>query len=83
VDAGREPRAKPLFEFLASRDARLSCPLCGHEHWTGWDDRIVLVHATPERDPIEAVPLTCANCGFIRLQSARVLADPRNGHDKS
>jgi hypothetical protein len=25
----------------------------------------------------EAFPLTCANCGFIRLQSAHVLDDPR------
>jgi hypothetical protein len=26
---------------------------------------------------MEAFPLTCANCGFIRFQSAHVLDDPR------
>ena len=26
------------------------------------------------------MPLTCTNCGFIRLQSARVLDDPRSEH---
>jgi hypothetical protein len=25
----------------------------------------------------EAFPLTCMNCGFVRLQSARMLDDPR------
>jgi transcription elongation factor Elf1 len=73
-------RAKHIFDFLKSRDARMSCPFCGHEEWDGWDERVALVHvsgsATVDRTA-EAFPLTCANCGFIRLQSAHVLDDPR------
>lgn len=66
-----------IFDFLASRNARLTCPLCGHEHWNGWDERIHLDRAGTS--PLEAIPLTCANCGFVRLQSAHVLDDPRGG----
>lgn len=73
-------RAKHIFDFLKSRGARMSCPLCGHEEWHGWDERVALDHvigsgAIDRRT--EAFPLTCANCGFIRLQSAHVLDDPR------
>lgn len=73
-------RGKVLFDFLTSRGARKNCPLCGHEVWNGWDERVSLPHAagTPGADRgTEAFPLTCANCGFIRLQSAHVLNDPR------
>ena len=69
-----------LFDFLASRGARKNCPLCGHEAWNGWDERVSLPHAlgsTAADKGTEAFPLTCANCGFIRLQSAHVLDDPR------
>ena len=75
---GRAP--KRLFDFLRSRDARIACPFCGQEEWHGWDQRVALEHvagnATVDRGT-EAFPLTCANCGFIRLQSAHVLDDPR------
>ena len=76
---------KRIFDFLRSRDARMACPFCGREEWDGWDERIALEHvtgvATVDRGT-EALPLTCANCGFIRLQSAHVLADPRApGHN--
>lgn len=58
----------------------MACPFCGREDWYGWDERVSLEHvagpATVDREA-EAVPLTCVNCGFIRLQSARVLNDPR------
>lgn len=71
---------KRIFDFLRSRDARIACPFCGHEEWHGWDQRVALEHvagsATVDRGT-EAFPLTCANCGFIRLQSAHVLDDPR------
>jgi transcription elongation factor Elf1 len=76
-----EPRTKLIFDFLRSRDARMACPFCGHEDWHGWDERIELEHvvgsATVDRGTT-AFPLTCANCGFIRLQSAHVLDDPRS-----
>lgn len=72
---------KVIFDFLRSRDARMACPFCGHEEWFGWDERVALGHvigsATVDRGT-EALPLTCANCGFIRLQSAHVLEDPRD-----
>ena len=75
---GRAP--KLIFDFLRSRDARIACPFCGQEEWQGWDQRVALEHvagnATVDRGT-EAFPLTCANCGFIRLQSAHVLDDPR------
>jgi hypothetical protein len=75
-------RAKHLFDFLNSRGARKNCPFCGHERWNGWDERVKLPHAagpeTMNRDT-QAIPLTCANCGFVRLQSAHVLDDPRGG----
>ena len=71
---------KRIFDFLRSRDARMACPFCGGEDWHGWDERVALEHipggATVDRGT-EAFPLTCANCGFIRLQSAHVLDDPR------
>jgi len=71
----------PIFDFLKSRGARISCPFCGHEDWHGWDEQITLDHAigsgTIDRRG-EAFPLTCVNCGFIRLQSAHVLDDPRD-----
>jgi hypothetical protein len=59
----------------------MPCPFCGHEHWNGWDERITLEHvggsdAVDRR--AEAFPLTCRNCGYIRLQAAHVLDDPRN-----
>jgi len=70
----------PIFDFLLSRGARMSCPFCGQEDWHGWDERITLDHvigsAAINRGG-EAFPLTCANCGFVRLQSTRVLDDPR------
>jgi len=69
-----------LFDFLTSRGARKSCPLCGHEHWHGWDELVSLPHIVGG-DAVDrgtnAIPLTCANCGFIRLQAAHVLDDPR------
>jgi hypothetical protein len=72
---------KPIFDFLRSRDARMACPFCGHGDWRGWDERIALEHvvssATVDRGT-EAFPLTCTHCGFIRLQSADVLDDPRS-----
>jgi hypothetical protein len=72
-----------IFEFLESRGARLSCPFCGQEKWAGWDERIALDHVTGssavDRNG-QAYPLTCVNCGFIRLQSAHVLDDPRADH---
>lgn len=73
-------RAKRIFEFLNSRGARMSCPFCGYEQWHGWDERVALEHVIGS-DAVdrgtEAFPLTCANCGFIRFQSAHVLDDPR------
>ena len=75
---GRAP--KRIFDFRGSREARTACPFCGQEEWQGWDQRVALEHvagnATVDRGT-EAFPLTCANCGFIRLQSAHVLDDPR------
>ena len=72
---------KRIFDFLRSRDARMACPFCGQEDWHGWDERVALKHvigsATVDRRT-EAFPLTCENCGFIRLQSAHVLDDPRD-----
>jgi predicted RNA-binding Zn-ribbon protein involved in translation (DUF1610 family) len=71
---------KLIFDFLRSRGARMICPFCGQEEWHGWDERVTLEHvlgsSTVDRGA-EAFPLTCANCGFIRLQSAHVLDDPR------
>ena len=59
----------------------MSCPFCGQEDWHGWDERITLDHAigsdTLDRRT-QAFPLTCANCGFVRLQSTHVLDDPRD-----
>ena len=73
--------AKHIFDFLSSRGARMACPFCGQEQWHGWDERVALEHVigsdTVDRQT-EAFPLTCANCGFIRLQSAHVLDDPRS-----
>jgi hypothetical protein len=58
----------------------MACPFYGREDWHGWDKRVALEHvaggATVDRG-MEAFALTCGNCGFIRLQSAHVLADPR------
>jgi hypothetical protein len=71
----------PIFDFLRSRGARMSCPFCGREEWHGWDERITLDHAIGSGSldrRAEAFPLTCANCGFIRLQAAHVLDDPRD-----
>jgi transcription elongation factor Elf1 len=69
-----------IFDFLKSRGARLNCPFCGQEKWHGWDERIALEHvfdSTAVDRKSQAFPLTCANCGFIRMQSAHVLDDPR------
>jgi hypothetical protein len=70
----------PIFDFLARRGARLTCPFCGQEEWQGWDQVLALEDSSGtggiNRDA-QAIPLTCANCGFIRLQSAHVLDDPR------
>lgn len=71
---------RPIFAFLRSRGARLQCPFCGRHDWEGWDERVELVHvhgsfAVDRR--AQAFPLTCRNCGFIRLQAAHVLDDPR------
>ena len=73
-------RVKRIFDFLKSREARMSCPFCGHEQWQGWDERVALEHVIGSKSvdrKTEAFPLTCANCGFIRFQSAHVLDDPR------
>ena len=73
-------RVKRIFDFLKSREARMSCPFCGHRQWRGWDERVALEHVIGSKSvdrKTEAFPLTCANCGFIRLQSAHVLDDPR------
>jgi hypothetical protein len=66
---------------LRSRDARIACPFCGHQEWHGWDAQIVLEHVVGSEAVdrgTTAFPLTCANCGFIRLQSTHVLDDPRS-----
>jgi transcription elongation factor Elf1 len=59
----------------------MSCPFCGHEEWQGWDERVgldtVIGSGTVDRRS-EAFPLTCGNCGFIRLQASHVLDDPRD-----
>jgi hypothetical protein len=73
-------RSKRIFDFLESRGARMSCPFCGCEDWHGWDERLALDHVVAGEAidrTTQAFPLTCANCGFIRLQSAHVLDDPR------
>jgi predicted RNA-binding Zn-ribbon protein involved in translation (DUF1610 family) len=72
---------KAIFDFLRSRGARMACPFCGHETWDGWDERVELEHVVGSRSvdrQAQAFPLTCANCGFIRFQSAHVLDDPRS-----
>jgi len=80
------PRSR-IFDFLKSRGARLACPFCGQEEWHGWDERIALEHvmsSTAVDRNSQAFPLTCANCGFIRMQSAHVLDDPRaDGRNQS
>lgn len=71
---------KSIFDFLRSRGARMACPFCGGERWHGWDERVTLDHAIGSNAidrRVEAFPLTCTNCGFMRLQSAHVLDDPR------
>ena len=71
---------RPIFAFLRSRGARLECPFCGGKDWEGWDERVELGHVpgsfAVDRSA-QAFPLTCRNCGFIRLQAAHVLDDPR------
>jgi hypothetical protein len=71
---------RPIFAFLRSRGARLECPFCGGTDWEGWDERVSLGHVggslAVDREA-QAFPLTCRNCGFIRLQAAHVLDDPR------
>lgn len=69
-----------LLDFLRSRGARLACPACGHERWRGWSERVAVPRSDEAGMPLEAlvaVPLVCENCGLVRLQSARVLDDPR------
>ena len=71
---------RPIFAFLRSRGARLECPFCGSKDWEGWDERVELSHvrgSVAVDRGAEAFPLTCRNCGFIRLQAAHVLDDPR------
>ncbi len=79
--SGREVSPKrPIFALLRSRGARLQCPFCGGDDWEGWDERVELGHVpgSPAVDRgAQAFPLTCRNCGFIRLQAAHVLDDPR------
>jgi hypothetical protein len=71
---------RPIFAFLNSRGARLECPFCAGKDWEGWDELVALGHV-PDSVAIDrrsqAFPLTCRNCGFIRLQAAHVLDDPR------
>lgn len=77
-------RGRRIFDFLQSRGARKACPLCGHERWTGWDRVVALPNdGGSAGGGIEtvAIPLTCANCGFVRLQSAHVLEDPRGASE--
>ena len=73
---------RALFDFLASRGARKPCPLCGDKQWDGWDQRLTLPRTLGGTDhaPLEVIPLLCRNCGFVRLQSAHVLSDPREGN---
>jgi len=71
---------RPIFAFLRSRGARLECPFCGSKDWEGWDERVELSHvrgSSAVDRGTQAFPLTCRNCGFIRLQAAHVLDDPR------
>jgi hypothetical protein len=78
-DAELSPK-RPIFSFLRSRGARLECPFCGKKNWEGWDERVSLVHVAGSfaiDRSAQAFPLTCRNCGFIRLQAAHVLDDPR------
>jgi hypothetical protein len=71
---------RPIFAFLRSRGARLECPFCNSTDWEGWDERVSLGHVSGSfavDRTAQAFPLTCRNCGFIRLQAAHVLDDPR------
>ena len=72
---------RPIFAFLRSRGARIECPFCGKKEWEGWDERVALDHASGSfavNRRAQAFPLTCRNCGFVRLQAAHVLDDPRS-----
>ena len=44
----------PMFDFLRSRGARVSCSFCGHEDWLGWDDRVTLDHAIKSGTRLDA-----------------------------
>lgn len=71
---------RPIFAFLRSRGARLECPFCNSKDWEGWDERVALGHVSGSfaiDRRAQAFPLTCRNCGFMRLQAAHVLDDPR------
>jgi predicted Zn-ribbon and HTH transcriptional regulator len=71
---------RDLSDFLASRGARKACPLCGHEDWDGWDQRLTVPRALngTEYEPLVVIPLLCRNCGFVRLHASHVLGDPRD-----
>ena len=71
---------RDLFDFLASRGARKACPICGHEHWDGWDQRLTIARTLEEVEhtSLDVIPLLCRNCGYVRLHSAHVLSDPRD-----
>ena len=62
----------PIFDFMRSRGARMSCPFCGHEEWQGWDERVTLDHALGERDRRPARRRVPAHLRKLRLHQAPV-----------
>lgn len=77
TETSLDPNVERLLAALDKAHARRDCPCCGNKEWTAWEKVTSL--ALPTADPaneavaIEALGLTCAQCGFVRFHAAQAL----------
>lgn len=73
---------KSLEDFFQKREINLACPICGRLKWVlgptkGLRNVRLLTDEPGEKQGnillIEAIPLICPYCGFIRMHDKRVI----------
>ena len=73
-----KPDRDELNAALARKGARVECPVCDQADWGTPGDWtwVFFGEGAPDIDTaVEAYPMICQNCGFVRFHVASVLHD--------
>jgi predicted nucleic-acid-binding Zn-ribbon protein len=74
------PSQNDLVEVFKAKAARRSCPWCDTNDWfvaSGGDKFAAIllsnIEGVAKADGLEALPITCRNCGYVQLHLTSVL----------